>query len=154
MPVKRRKKTSTARSRTGGARKRRVYRGAGFWDALKSAHNFIKSNKVISTVGNALGSVGVPYAGTIGNAAAALGYGIRRRRKRTVGGSLMSRLAKVHSFVKGNQLISKGLTHFGHPRFAAAAKNLGYGRKRKVRRIGNGHTNYFTTFQPSAPRFD
>lgn len=44
MPLKRR--------RTLGLRRRRVVRrrrGAGLWDAIKSAHNWIKGNKVIST---------------------------------------------------------------------------------------------------------
>ncbi len=59
MPIRRR--------RTLGARRpRRLVRrcqGAGLWDALKSAHDWIKSKKIISTVGNALGSVGIPVAG-------------------------------------------------------------------------------------------
>ena len=56
----------------GNGRRKRVgrvvrrKRGGGFMDALKSAHNWIKSNKIISTVGNALGKIGVPYAGAIG----------------------------------------------------------------------------------------
>ena len=63
-------------------RRRRVRRarGGGFMDALRSAHDWIKKNKIISTVGSALGRVGVPYAGAIGTAASTLGYGRRRRR--------------------------------------------------------------------------
>ena len=71
----------------GGPRVSRRKRGGGFMDALKSAHNWIKSNKIISTVSNALGKIGVPYAGAIGTAAGTLGYGRRRRvvrRKRVV----------------------------------------------------------------------
>ena len=58
-------------------RRRRVRRarGGGFMDALRSAHDWIKKNKIISTVGSALGRVGVPYAGAIGTAASTLGYG-------------------------------------------------------------------------------
>ena len=64
-------------------RKRRVYRrsgrsGAGFLDALRNAHNWIKSNKIISTVGNALAPI-LPVAGTIGKVASAAGYGRKRR---------------------------------------------------------------------------
>ena len=52
--------------RSGVHRRRRTRRhGAGFLDAIRSAHNFIKNNKIISTVGNALGAVGVPYAGEL-----------------------------------------------------------------------------------------
>ncbi|HRP37332.1 MAG TPA: hypothetical protein PLS50_06000 [Candidatus Dojkabacteria bacterium] len=127
-----------ARRRRIGIRRRRVYRrrrGAGLLDMLKSAHSFIKNNRVISTVGKALGSVGVPYASAIGNAASSLGYGRRRyvrrrvgrprivgrpvgsgvRRRRVVrrrrGGSLRSILSSAHGFVKKNQLVSKALSH-------------------------------------------
>ena len=50
-------------------RRRRVrrHRGRGFFDALRSAHDFIKKKKIISTVGNALSKVGVPYAGIGGD---------------------------------------------------------------------------------------
>ena len=71
----------------GGRRRRRVgrprRRHGGSWlgDALSKAHNWIKSKKIVSTVANALGSVGVPYAGTIGSVARTLGYGPRRRRR-------------------------------------------------------------------------
>ncbi len=134
----------------GGARKRRVGRprvrrhGGSFFgsigNALSKAHDFIKNNKIISTVGNALGAVGVPYAGAIGKAASTLGYGRRRRRvvrHRRRGGALNIRglLSKVHGFVKGNQLVSKGLNHFGHSKLAGIASSAGYGRrKRTVRR--------------------
>jgi hypothetical protein len=69
----------------GGYRRRRPRRtraligGSKFTDFFKKAHDFIKSKKLVSTVANALGSVGVPYAGTIGNVAGKLGYGRRRR---------------------------------------------------------------------------
>ena len=131
----------------GNGRRRRVgrvvrrKRGGGFMDALKSAHNWIKSNKIISTVGNALGKIGVPYAGAIGTAAGTLGYGRRRRvvrRKRVVrrhGGAINIRglLSKVHGFVKNNQLVSKGLSHFNHPKLAGLASSAGYGRRRSRR---------------------
>ena len=68
-------------------RRRRAVRrhmGRGLWDKIKSAHNWIKSNKIISTVGNALSGVPVigNIAGTIGRTAATFGYGRRRRRTR------------------------------------------------------------------------
>ena len=127
-------------------------------DALRSAHNWIKSNKIISTVGNALGGV-IPIAGTIGRTAATMGYGRKRRvgrpRVRRAGGSLKSILSNVHRFVKSNQLVSKGLSHFGHKKLGAVASNLGYGKRRPVRRAirHRGGANFFSTEQLAAPRF-
>jgi hypothetical protein len=70
----------------GYGRRRRVGRkrhGRGFFadvgNAFSRAHDFVKKNKLVSTVANALGSVGVPYAGAIGKAASLVGYGRRRR---------------------------------------------------------------------------
>ena len=142
-------------------RRRRVLhrkRGAGFMDALRSAHNWIKSNKIISTVGNALGGV-IPIAGTIGRTAATMGYGRKRRvgrpRVRRAGGSLKSILSNVQKFVKSNQLVSKGLTHLNHPKLASVAANLGYGKRRPARRAirHRGGANFFSTEQLAAPRF-
>ena len=53
--------------------------------ALKPVGNFIKDKKIISTVGNALGAVGVPYAGTVGRVAGAVGLGKKRRKGRMRG---------------------------------------------------------------------
>lgn len=69
---------------TGGRRRHRM-RGGGFMDWIRKAHNWIRSNKVISRVGNALGAVGVPYAGLVGKAAGVVGYGKYRGRPRKVG---------------------------------------------------------------------
>src|SRR5690606_8533234 len=57
----------TYRKRKVGGRKRKFVRrrGRNLLSALKSAHDWLKSNKVISTVSKALDSAGVPYAGTI-----------------------------------------------------------------------------------------
>ena len=143
-------------------RRRRVLhrkRGAGFMDALRSAHNWIKSNKIISSVGSMLGKAGVPYAGAIGTAASTLGYGRKRRvgrpRVRRAGGSLKSILSNVHKFVKSNQLVSKGLNHFGHKKLGAVASNLGYGKRRPVRRAirHRGGANFFSTEQLAAPHY-
>ena len=142
-------------------RRRRVLhrkRGAGFMDALRSAHDWVKRNKIISTVGNALGGV-IPIAGTIGRTAATMGYGRKRRvgrpRVRRAGGSLKSILSNVHRFVKSNQLVSKGLNHFGHNKLGAVASNLGYGKRRPARRAIRhcGGANFFSTEQLAAPRF-
>ena len=115
------------RRRVGRPRKRR---GGGI---LSSINDFLKKHRIISTVGKALGSVGVPYAGAIGSAAGVLGYGRRRVRRRAGGrrrvgrprvhrrrrmhrrrrgGDLKGVLSKVHTFVKENRLISKGLRAF------------------------------------------
>lgn len=155
------------RRRHSGMRRRRVYRrhrGRGFFSNI---HDFIKKHKLVSTIGNALGSVGVPYAGAIGKAAGVLGYGRRRRyrrrsglgrrrvhRRRYVGyrsgplsrvyrrrhgGSLKSLLMSGHKFVKDNRLVSKGLRHFlPNSNLHKAAHSLGYGRRRRRYRRGRG----------------
>lgn len=134
-----------------GRRRRRVHRkrGRGFGDFLRSAHDFIKKNKIISSVSGALS--GIP--GPIGNVAklinkgsSALGYGRRRvyRRRRTTrrrrGGDLKSVLSSVHKFVKDKRLISSGLRHFlPNSNLHKAAASLGYGkRRRRVRRRRGG----------------
>jgi|GEM_PF-3527301 len=68
----------------GGRRRHRMH-GGSLWDWVKKAHNWIRSNKVISRVGNALGAVGVPYAGLVGKAAGVVGYGKYLGRPRKVG---------------------------------------------------------------------
>ena len=132
----------------GALRRRRLAarrRGAGFFsnlgNALSTAHDWVKTNKIISTVGNALAGVGVPYAGAIAKGATALGYGTRRRRvgrprKRVVlrkrgGANLRSLLSSAHKFIKEKKLVSSALSHFGHAKLASAAGALGYGRPRK-----------------------
>jgi hypothetical protein len=147
-------------------RRRRRRAGRGLMDALRSAHNWIKRNKIISTVGSALGKVGVPYAGAIGTVAGSLGYGRRRRGRPRVhrvrrmivvrqplvrvrrvrrkrGNGLRDILAKAHGFIKANKLVSKGLSHFGHSKLASAASALGYGRRRvrRSRRVGGASVN-------------
>lgn len=59
------------------------------WSGIKSAHKWVKDNKVISRAGKALGGI-LPgqygnAAKTIGAAAEQAGYG--RRKKRQVGGA-------------------------------------------------------------------
>jgi len=150
------------RSPYGAGRRRRRRRGGNILsdigNALSSAHSFIRKNKIISTVGNALGAVGVPYASAVGKVAGVLGYGRRRRRRRggnlrsmmmgygrrrhvrrRRGGDLRSVLSSAHKFVKDRRLISGALKHFGHHRLSAAASALGYGRRRRrVRRRRGG----------------
>ncbi len=131
----------------GGLRRRKPRRrGAGFFssigNALSKAHDWVKNNKIISTVGNALGSVGVPYAGAIGKAAGTIGYGarkrrtVRRRAPRKRGGALNLRslLSSAHKFIKDKKLVSGALSHFGHSKLSAGASALGYGRRRRVGR--------------------
>ena len=90
----------TRKRRVGRPRVRR--QGAGFLDALRSAHRWIKDNKIISTVSGALSKVGIPYAGAINTASSALGYGRRSRvvKRRVVrrrsGGSLRSMISAAH----------------------------------------------------------
>jgi hypothetical protein len=61
------------RMRTAPMRRRGVIRGTGFLD-------FLKKTKLLSRAGKVLGTLGVPYAGTIGSAAGMMGYGRRGRR--------------------------------------------------------------------------
>ena len=51
------------------------------------ANNFLRSSKLVSRVGSALGRAGVPYAGQIAGIAGKLGYG-RKSVRRHRGGSL------------------------------------------------------------------
>ena len=66
---------------------RRRQRGRGFMDFLGRANNFLKSSKLVSTVGNALSSAGVPYAGAVANVASRFGYGRKRGRGLRLSGS-------------------------------------------------------------------
>lgn len=136
MPVRRK---YTLRKRTTRRRGRGFFQNIG--SALSKAHDWIKSNKIISTVGKALGSTSLPFAGianTIGNTAEKLGYGRHRRvgrprvTRRKRGGNLRSILSSVHRFVKDKKLVSGALSHFGHSKLASTASSLGYGRKRKT----------------------
>ena len=139
-------------------------------DALRSAHNWIKSNMIISGVSGLLSKVGVPYAEAINTASSALGYGQKRRvgrprvRRVTVRRrpltrqrrSLRSMLSAAHSFIKKNQLVSKGLSHFNHPKLASLASHAGYGRRRRpVRRAARhcGGANFFSTEPIPVPRY-
>lgn len=53
--------------------------GGDFLSSLRDfgskINNFLKQSKIVSTVGKALGTVGVPFASTVGNVASSLGYG-------------------------------------------------------------------------------
>ena len=64
---------------TKKVRRVRRMRGGGLMSFLGKANSFLKNSKLISSVGSALGNAGVPYAGDIGAAAGAFGYGRRRR---------------------------------------------------------------------------
>jgi len=99
---------------------RRKLRGAGFMDFINNVGNFFKKSGIISKVGNALSSVGVPYAGQVANIAGHIGLGRRRRykggRRRLQGGSL------IGTFLSG-LLSARGRRHrlqggSAHPRTA------------------------------------
>lgn len=64
-----------------GKQKRRKLRGRGFMDFLRKANDWLKKTRIISTVGNALGTV-LPVASTVGKIAGAAGYGRKRKRMR------------------------------------------------------------------------
>jgi len=90
MTVRKTRRKRTVTRRRTVHRRRRVL-GRGFFDGVRKVHDWIKKNKIISSVGNALGGV-IPIAGTIGRTAANFGYGrrpVRRTvRRRRIGGAL------------------------------------------------------------------
>lgn len=121
-------------------RKRRHIGGSKFTDFISKANNFLKQHKVISTLGNTLGSMGVPYASKIGSIASSVGYGykpVRRRRRMTGGANIGNILRRGNNFLKQSKLISnvaKALEQSGvAPKYSGAvgryATSLGYGRK-------------------------
>lgn len=67
---------------------------------------------------------------------------VKSRRKATSGKrtqsgrGVMDLLRKAHSHIKANKLISRGLRMAGKPGLANAAAMMGYGKKRKKRRVG------------------
>ena len=73
--------------------------GKGFWGSLykgiKNVGKFLRKHKIISSVGKAAGAFGVPYAGEIGTAAGAMGFGKRRRKK----GGALSRAGSRRSII-------------------------------------------------------
>ena len=64
---------------TKKVRRVRRMRGGGLMSFLGKANDFLKKSKLVSSVGSALGSMGVPYASQISGVANSLGYGRRRR---------------------------------------------------------------------------
>lgn len=66
-------------NRSGRRRRHRKQHGSGIKEVLSGVNNFLKKNKVISRVANAVGTVLPPgyssVANGIGAAAGALGYG-------------------------------------------------------------------------------
>jgi hypothetical protein len=62
---------------------RRRQRGGAWyddaWSWLKKAHNWVKSNKIVSTVGKPLAAAFAPEALPLVNAAQMAGYGRRRK---------------------------------------------------------------------------
>lgn len=123
----------------GRRRKRRVVRrkrrqGGSIVGALKKAHDFVKSKKLISS---ALRHFKYNKAA---NVARSFGYGKRRCRvvrRRRQGGSITSFVKKAHSYIKSKRLISSALRHFApKSNLHKAAHALGYGRipRRRIRR--------------------
>ena len=65
------------RKTTRKTRRRHSMKGKGFMDFIRKVGSFLHKSKLISTVGNALGTA-FPIAGTIGRAAGSVGFGRRR----------------------------------------------------------------------------
>lgn len=85
-----------------GRRRHRRMRGSGLMDWLKKGHDWLKSNKVISTIASGLGSIGVPGAGLVSKVANFAGYG----RRRIKGGNAYSNL--LRSGVMGLASLTRG----------------------------------------------
>ncbi len=68
-------------AKRGGRRHRRKMMGSGIMDFLKKAHDWVKSNKIISSVSGALSGI-VPGASIINKVSDTLGYGRRRRGRK------------------------------------------------------------------------
>lgn len=71
------------------ARRKKIMKGAGVIDnlksALSSANKFLKEKKVISRIGKAIGESGIPYvsapASAVGKIAEESGYGRKKMMK-------------------------------------------------------------------------
>ncbi len=59
----------------------------------------------------------------------------RMRGGRLTGSQVLGALRKAHDYVKKNQLISKTANALGATRIGAAAGALGYGKRRRRRRV-------------------
>lgn len=131
-------------------RVRRVRKGKGFFGDILGTLGGL--------AGGALGSVGGPIGSAIGSSigsfgskklAGAVGLGrkrrvVRRRRGRGITdiakkaynylASQKDNLIKAHDFIKTHKLVSRGLNLAGQRDLGTKIGNLGYGRKRVVRR--------------------
>lgn len=108
----------------------RPKKGAGLWDDIKgaasSAHNWLKSNKVVSRVAGAIGNVWAP-AKAIATAADSLGYG----KKKGGAFDFKGALSGVNKFLRDKKIVSSALRSLGHPKLAAASASLGYGKPKR-----------------------
>lgn len=57
------------------------------------------------------------------------------RGGRISGAQILGALKKAHDYVKKNQLVSKTANALGATRIGAAASALGYGKRRRRRRV-------------------
>ena len=102
-------------------RKKRVHRrhrGAGFfgdlWDGVKGV----------------AGSIAVPVLS--GLVRSKLGMARRKKRvRRHRGSGWRDVLSKVNNFLKSTRVVSRGLTHLGHPKLSNFARSHGYARRRR-----------------------
>jgi hypothetical protein len=141
-------------------RRRRYGRGAldSIGRALGTANRFLRSTRIISRAGNALGSVGVPYASQVGAFAGSLGYGRQRggQVQHPPGGPpidipiavdvpvtvpqyrrpKMDLPTRAKAFVKRHKLVSRGLRAVGARSLADKVSRLGYGKRKRRKRGG------------------
>lgn len=69
---------------------------------------------------------------------------VRRKPKNRMSGkgimsTLLSGLKAAHKLVKEHKVVSRGLTHFGHPKAAQIAKQLGYGKRQRGGAMSAGY---------------
>jgi hypothetical protein len=113
-----------------GTGRRRKRRGGSLSTALKSAHAFVKKNKLASKLARHVGFTNVAKG------LASAGYGRKPRKRRVAkrkGGSLSSALKSAHSFIKKHQVASKLARHVGFTNLAKGLHASGYGRRKKRR---------------------
>jgi hypothetical protein len=107
-------------------------------NVLKPVGNFVKDQHLIS---KGLAFIPHPAGKAAAMAAGLAGLGRRRRRRRVTRGAGF--LSNAHTYIKKNRLVSRGLSfasQFHKPlgKYVGVAKSLGYGRRRRRRRVTRG----------------
>ena len=119
------KPLSMLASSYGYGKPKRRRRGKGkVGDWFKNAFSWIKKNKIVSTVANALAPV-LPIAGTVGKVAGAAGFG--RKRKRLGARRGRGPFAQTGSGYGGSNAYSSGMVVMGKKRGMTSRRGRGIG---------------------------